>query len=1210
MDYNSFRLDLVNAAEAIGRIHIKRDLDIDAGKADIASVQSKLQSIKQTKSAIRQIICVQADSTAYPFDSTVFPFDEWSGKISKYIDAIDTANTKLRRTTAYDMLENNLQEIKSMLGLHIKRREAAKKYLSAIKQRIKVIEQHPNFFIWSTKAERLILTHPQSISDLNIFGNTEKGLDTIAGIVGIRLGLFTSEKDRNISMQLYSAYNWAKTTSCEEVERLLDKYEKFNPEYYIKLFLDYSDREYSRLTNQIANMQDAIRHTEQNTDADMSNEITREIGCLTEKYDPVEWNAHFKSFYIQERRISEALQSGALPNVLDSDQILIGWREYPLGRDISDPYAIGVLQQALQLYPNVLFPMSPGLVLRLPEFLPLDQSNWRFALTSTKEAAENRQAIEAWCRNLVFSVLLTLPAGKAEFHFCDPGNTGIFSVFRDIGKDMHNGSDSAVCHYLSTPDQIMDAFTGLSQDISYVINQILIGSNSTLYQHNRTNSYNMRAYHFLLLNDFPRGMNRSTLELLQNIIDNGPRCGIYTILLDTGSNRNLLSEQERVLSDTLLDQGFSLQSGTVRDTNNRIFSYAQLPANIQQISTLIAAYNAEMQQKKEINIPPSALAVASSNDGSFRIPIGLNQGGETEYLSFFGSCQNYLMSGATGSGKSNALHVIMHMALKHIPDLELYVLDFKQGVEFAPYAKLNHPALRILAIECIPEFGISVLRHIKQKIQEIAKLYHRSGAEDHISFFEKTGKRIPVTLLIIDEFQHLFDGSDAEECSEIIEYIATEGRAFNVHFILSTQSISVGTKLTEKAKRNIFGRMVFFHSQEEYSAMLWNDPGIAATLSKDARGTMVLATSPDNRRVVHFARRSEFADIQADIGRDLLQGRYATKLLLSTPQDNPFSIFNAFLADHYQPRQEIGLALGDQTTLAKSDVAARIQNSSGAGTTHQQYDECALTLTNGKSENVILLGGDSDSAVQMLYLSLYSLLLRQAAMKKFHSILVLLSDEDDALKEVCNAHTDLIQWYTQEDDLSHAFDMPDLEYVLICGLQNFRRSLRFQAMDLAAQSQDALSGRGNSSFGQLRKTPEGDALCRCLTSENVHVVAWVDRISSLEEMYGKANGAELFLSLFRHRLGMRMSTQDAEVFFGWNACADIQNDAVFYQKNNSEKVLRLFKIFDFDYASMIDQKIEQVLGTDRTQTSPVNSKSAIHNAVFDVSKPETDYVPW
>ena len=60
-----------------------------------------------------------------------------------------------------------------------------------------------------------------------------------------------------------------------------------------------------------------------------------------------------------------------------------------------------------------------------------------------------------------------------------------------------------------------------------------------------------------------------------------------------------------------------------------------------------------------------------------------------------------LIAGRTGSGKSSLLHaLITNLALHYSPDeAELYLIDFKKGVEFKTYAVHELPHAQVIAIE-------------------------------------------------------------------------------------------------------------------------------------------------------------------------------------------------------------------------------------------------------------------------------------------------------------------------------------------------------------------------------------------------------------------------------------------------------------------------------------------------------------------------------
>ena len=67
-------------------------------------------------------------------------------------------------------------------------------------------------------------------------------------------------------------------------------------------------------------------------------------------------------------------------------------------------------------------------------------------------------------------------------------------------------------------------------------------------------------------------------------------------------------------------------------------------------------------------------------------------------------------------------------------------------------------------------------------------------------YVQATGKALPRILVIMDEFQILFNDSTnrkvAMNCAELTKRIVTEGRAFGIHLLMATQSTKVISDLT------------------------------------------------------------------------------------------------------------------------------------------------------------------------------------------------------------------------------------------------------------------------------------------------------------------------------------------------------------------------------------------------------------------------------
>jgi len=160
---------------------------------------------------------------------------------------------------------------------------------------------------------------------------------------------------------------------------------------------------------------------------------------------------------------------------------------------------------------------------------------------------------------------------------------------------------------------------------------------------------------------------------------------------------------------------------------------------------------------------------------------------------------NLLLGGAVGQGKSNLMLCLIYaLAARYSPaELELYLLDFKQGLEFKRFAADEDgqgwlPHLKALSLESSQEFGLAVLRHIEDEMTRRSVQFKRVGATRLDSFRELSTEPMPRLVLVIDEFHVLFDGDDAkvDEAVTSLERLAKQGRAYGIHVVLGSQTVS------------------------------------------------------------------------------------------------------------------------------------------------------------------------------------------------------------------------------------------------------------------------------------------------------------------------------------------------------------------------------------------------------------------------------------
>jgi hypothetical protein len=239
-----------------------------------------------------------------------------------------------------------------------------------------------------------------------------------------------------------------------------------------------------------------------------------------------------------------------------------------------------------------------------------------------------------------------------------------------------------------------------------------------------------------------------------------------------------------------------------------------------------------------------------------------------------------LVGGAVGQGKSNLLLVMIHgLAVRYAPaDLEMYLLDFKHGVEFSalgPATEREHwlPHVRVLGIHSDRAFGLAVLRHLSDELARRSEIFKSHGNVADIAELEPGPDRPPRILVVLDEFQVLLEDDDelADEAAKLLERLVRLGRAYGVHVVLATQTIE-GVKRLSTRRDSIFGqvpyRIALKTTPTDAQAILRN--GNTAASELQFRGEAVLNAnfgSPDDNQhvLVSFADKPVLDDLRREL---------------------------------------------------------------------------------------------------------------------------------------------------------------------------------------------------------------------------------------------------------------------------------------------------------------------------------------------------------
>lgn len=316
-------------------------------------------------------------------------------------------------------------------------------------------------------------------------------------------------------------------------------------------------------------------------------------------------------------------------------------------------------------------------------------------------------------------------------------------------------------------------------------------------------------YCYVLIHGFPKNFDQEAIELLEQIVSSGPACGVHTLMtvaedmtLPHGvSADNLFSA---FLKFDFTPRGICSSDGPElfngEDAWLRALSSAEVVAKAAsdygerslEAQKVIAEY--EQLRGFLLQHNDSDLWEADCTD-ELSVPIGPIGNGRFQELTLNSELEYCgLIVGASGSGKSNLLHVIITgICEKYSPDeVELYLIDFKDGTEFKDYASNKTPHVRVVALETEVEFGLAVLRGLLSEMSSRANFIRQTGIPPQFAELRRANDGpMPRVLFILDEFQELFKGTrqQTEEATSLLDRLLAQGRAFGIHVVLASQKL-------------------------------------------------------------------------------------------------------------------------------------------------------------------------------------------------------------------------------------------------------------------------------------------------------------------------------------------------------------------------------------------------------------------------------------
>ena len=721
---------------------------------------------------------------------------------------------------------------------------------------------------------------------------------------------------------------------------------------------------------------------------------------------------------------------------------------------------------------------------------------------------QGREQAVATLRAVVLRLFAALPAGRVRFTLIDPIGLGEnFAGFMHAADYEEALVNSRIWTEAS---HIQQRLADLTDHMENVIQKYLRNEFDTIEEYNAQAGELAEPYRFLVIADFPTSWNEEAIRRLSSILTAGPRCGVYTLIhYDARQPLPQGIHLEDLTAATVHLRGRDGKFVWQHEVAGDFPLVLDRPADEDRLTRLVHCIGAAARESARVEVPFQAICprverrwTADAGTG-LEVPIGRSGATRLQHLRLGqGMAQHALIAGRTGSGKSNLLHVIItNLALWYAPDeVEFYLVDFKRGVEFKTYVNHKLPHARAIAIESDREFGLSILQRLDGEMARRGEMFRKAGVQDLAGYRRASGKKLPRTVLLVDEFQVFFAEDDklAQDAALLLEQLVRQGRAFGIHVILGSQTLGGASGLA----RSTIGQMavrIALQCAEADAQLILDDTNPAARLLarpgeaiyNDAGGLTVgnspFQTSwlPESERDVSLAPLAELAAGRAYSGPPAIvfEGNAPAHL----PDNHLLADVLAASVPALPPAVPV-VWLGEPTAIKEPTAVAFVRQGGAHLLIVGQRDDAAAGLTAAslvslaahygpnQARFLVLDGGGADSPLAGVVPDLAAALPHDVELVGFREVPDAIGRLDEHLAGRLEQH-------------DHPAARDPVTFLIIFGLHRFRMLRRNE--DDFSFSLDAEAAKADPGKQLAHLLREGPAL-------GVHVLAWVDTLSSLE----------------------------------------------------------------------------------------------------------------
>lgn len=473
-------------------------------------------------------------------------------------------------------------------------------------------------------------------------------------------------------------------------------------------------------------------------------------------------------------------------------------------------------------------------------FLSFDLAKDGILALLPKKEGDFPDGLYSFYRALMVKFLYGYPSASRKLLYLsrktdDSMNNFLSRVEGELTKEAFYRGVTKVDSY-SFEEDITEIFASLKQDIEERSALLDREGFKNIFVHNQKSKENRKPIVLVILNDYPGGYEK--LFDLEYIYRNGAKTGFFFVSFQTRKDLRRNSYNDETVASPLdfakngpllfEKEGFNVEGDCLPAIS---FSPKDLSTLLEPLKVAKKEVKSSLtyedigfgKEKAEAASDLISIPVGKINEKTYSIEFAVGGSEESKPIA-------YLLIGAPKMGKSSLVDAMIYNgAMKYSPDdLNFYLIDFKDGVSSAQYARESKmPHIKVLAESSKQEEAEIILRSLLDEQARRNDIFKQQGGCKNLADYNRShSKHMPRIVVVIDEVQKLFkdDGTDfgrADRLAGYLEDIVRQGRSAGIHVVLASQDAS--RKMMMCVGKFVPGRFAFGAALEDAENIMSRD---------------------------------------------------------------------------------------------------------------------------------------------------------------------------------------------------------------------------------------------------------------------------------------------------------------------------------------------------------------------------------------------------